>query len=166
MQKGLQYHQVEQSLDQVRVSPKYQWRPLRLGSLKIGIAPQRQRFSSVLSREGHHHQQIRTNLTTQRKLLEGHANMFLTLRPMDLAWTLRLQRQHPSDDETMGLRARSTAIDSPATACNWIKMAITSNKNLRSQYHHLTTLLQKTVLMAWNLMKMPMPLAAQRRRIQ
>ena len=83
VQKGLQYYQVEQSLDQVRVSPNYQRRPLRLGSLKIGTAPQRQRFSLVLNPEGHPHQQIRTSLTTQRKLHEGHANMFLTLRPMD-----------------------------------------------------------------------------------
>ena len=148
------------------MSPNYQRRPLRLGSLKIGTAPQRQRFSLVLNPEGHHHQQIRTNLTTQRKLLEGHANMFWTLRPMDLAWILRLQRRHPSDVETMGLRARSTAIDRPATACKWIKMATTSSKNLQSQYRHLTILLQKTVLMAWTLMKMPMPLAAPRRRIQ
>lgn len=166
MQKGLQYYQVEQSLDQVRVCPYYQRRPLRLGSLKLGIAPQRQRFSLVLNREGHHHQQTRTNLTTQRKLHEGHANMFLTLRPMDLAWTLRPQRQHPSDVETMGLRARLTAIDRLVTACKWTKMATTSNKNLRSQYRHLTTLLQKMVLMAWTLMKMPTPLAAPRQRIQ
>ena len=83
VQKGLQYYQVEQSLDQVRVLPNYQRRPLRLGSLKIGTAPQRQRFSLVLNPEGHPHQQIRTSLTTQRKHLEDHANIFLTLRPMD-----------------------------------------------------------------------------------
>ena len=166
VQKGLQYLQVEQSLDQASSLTRYQQHSLRLGSLGIGMPYRRQRFSLALNPEGHHHQRIKNNSTMPRKPLQGHVNMDGKTPLMDWAWTLLRHHQHQSDpvEATMGLKRLSTAIDKPTTVCKSIRTDIIINTSHLCQYRRLVILLQRTTLMEWISMKMPTRLVAPRRK--
>lgn len=125
VQKGLEYHQIEQSVGQVSCrSPCLLFSPLRLDSLGIGIHHRRQRFFLALTPLGHHLYPIGTQTRILRAALLDNVNMAESPRSMD--WVSFCPRKHRSPSEAAGamvLTHRPTATGQVTTCKSRTEMA-------------------------------------------
>ena len=166
--KGLQYHQCEQTLNQVcRVAHVFEIHS-QFDSLKIETYPPRQRsFSGLMPVERHPHPN-RSKLKMDFKNPREHANMAGNLRLMDYPWICLLQRQRQSEAVEamvpMFQLTATTATSQTAKACKLITTATTiDSMNRQSQYRQPNTPPQTMIRqpMAWRLTMTPMRLARQ-----
>lgn len=165
VQKGLLYHQIEQSVGQVsrrRMCLHFPF--LRLDSQDMGRHHRRQRFILALSPLRHHLYPIET----QRKILHAahldNANMAES-RP-STGWGLfcPLKHQPPSEAAAVTVPThRPTAKDQATTTCKSIPISTTMIRTSHQSPRRLLIIrLEKmgTLLMAWTSMMTPTHLAA------
>ena len=154
LQKGLQYHQIEQSLDQVSSPPcainsNFLFRSI---SREIeNLHPQPLYCFSVPRPVGQHPSRNKNSLMMNGQALQVHENMAGILILMD--YPLISPHRHRHQNGVGGTMSTHppTAIEQTATACKLIKMATIFQMYHQYHYRRIITVSQKMVqrLMAW-----------------